>query len=218
MALNVKYGDRSITWGNEALVVAKFDESGKVDTASIKVLTGLVSVGAMEDQAEVQNYPADDIADHATKKGATLLNGELVFLQTDEALKEELLGQVAATNGLGYVQTGQYPNRIIQYVQRTQTKKADGTIGKGYKIQVLPNVQATAELSFESETDSSDGVDPIQYTLAIQATATDNYVDKGFKPAQQEFVIDGDNVELFEEKFTTAPFVFMPDTTLTATE
>lgn len=214
MALNVQYGNRSITWGNEALVVAKFNSSGQVETDSIKVLTGLVSVGAMEDQAEVQNYAADDVADHATKKGATLLNGELVFLQTDEALKEELLGQVEASNGLGYVQTGQYPNRIIQYVQRTQTKKADGTIEKGYKIQVLPNVQATAELSFESETDSSDGVDPIQYTLAIQATSTDNYVDKGFKPAQQEFVIDGDNVELFEKKFTTAPFILKPDTTL----
>lgn len=217
MALNIDYANRSITWGNQALTTARFDSSGKIDSSSIGIITGMISASNMEDQSEVQNFAADDVPNHGSKKGSTLLQGEMTFYQADDTLKTELLGQVKATNELGYVETGQYPFVCVQYIQRTQTKKADGTIEQGYKVIVYPNVQATGELQFESETDSTDGVDPIQYTLAIQATATDNYQDKGHRPARQIFDIQGDDVALFEKKFSDKPFIFMPDTTLTAT-
>ena len=52
MALNLNYGERKIFWGNEGLLVAKLDATGAKPVAkNIKLVTGLVSVGEMEDQA-----------------------------------------------------------------------------------------------------------------------------------------------------------------------
>ena len=47
---------------------------------------------------------------------------------------------------------------------------------------VYPNLRPTTETTKESETDSVDGVDPIQWTLAVQATESDIYLngDKKF--------------------------------------
>jgi len=175
--MKLQYGERKIFWGNEALVIGTLDASGATPTVSdIKLITGLVSVGSMEDQAETTNYAADDVPDHASKKGSTLITGEMAFLQTDEELKTDLLGHVAAPNGLGTVATGAYPNKIVQYIQRGRKKDpATGVVVDGYKIKVFPNLSATGEPTDESETESSDGVDAIQYTVPVQATATDGY-------------------------------------------
>lgn len=52
----------------------------------------------MEDQAENLNFAADDISDHGSKKGSTLL-AEMVFMQLDEGVAEDLMGQVKSENG-----------------------------------------------------------------------------------------------------------------------
>ena len=115
MALDLNYGERKIFWGNEGLLVAKLDSTGAKPIAkNIKLVTGLVSVGEMEDQAETSNFAADDISDHGSKKGATLLQGEMVFMQLDEGVAEDLMGQVKSENGLGYISTGNYSDFIVQ--------------------------------------------------------------------------------------------------------
>ena len=212
MALNLTYGDRKIFWGNEGLLVAKLDATGAKPTAkNIKLVTGLVSVGEMEDQAETSNFAADDIANHGSKKGSTLLQGEMVFMQTDEAVAEMLLGHVKSENGLGYVQTGNYSDFIIQYVNKARKKTATGVVD-GYKINVYPSLKATAEAGFESETDSSDGVDPIQYTIAVEASGTANYRSQGKTPASIAYEVWGEQAIEFEKMMNAGLFVMFPDT------
>ena len=102
--MKLDYNSREIFFGNEALIVADMAKgsNGKPVFTNHKIVTGLVSVGEMEDQAETNSYPADDVPDHGVKKGATLLQGEMVFIQTDQALKEDILGQQRTANGLGW--------------------------------------------------------------------------------------------------------------------
>ena len=90
--MKLDYNSREIFFGNEALIVADMSKgsNGKPEFTNHKIVTGLVSVGEMEDQAETSSYPADDVPDHGIKKGATLLQGEMVFIQTDQALKEDI--------------------------------------------------------------------------------------------------------------------------------
>lgn len=217
MALNLTYGDRKIFWGNEGLLVAKLDATGAKPVASgIKLVTGLVSVGEMEDQAETSNFPADDVANHGSKKGATLLQGEMVFMQTDEAVAEMLLGHVKSENGLGYVQTGNYSDFIIQYVNKARKKTATGVVD-GYKINVYPSLKATAEAGFESETDSSDGVDPIQYTVPVEASGTANYRSQGKTPAVISYEVWGEQAVEFEKMMNAQLFIMFPDTIIPTT-
>lgn len=216
MVLNLKYGDRKIFWGNEGLLVGKIDTKGAKPTATgIKLVTGLVSVGAMEDQAETSNFAADDISNHGSKKGSTLLQGEMVFMQTDEAVAEMLLGHVKSENGLGYVQTGNYSDFIIQYVNKARKKTETGVID-GYKINVYPSLKATAEAGYESETDSSDGVDPIQYTVPVEASGTANYISQGKAPSVISYEVWGAQAVEFEKKMNTALFIMFPDTIIPA--
>lgn len=212
MALNLKYGERKIFWGNEGLLVGKLDATAdKITAKGIKLVTGLVSVGAMEDQAETANFAADDISNHGSKKGSTLLQGEIVFMQLDEGVAEDLMGQVKSDNGLGYISTGNYSDFIVQYVNKARKKTAEGVID-GYKINVYPSLKATADASGESETDSSDGVDPIQYTLAVEATGTPLYASKGKTPAMVPYEVWGDQAVEFEKMMNEGPFIMFPDT------
>lgn len=214
MALNLNYGDRKIFWGNEGLLVAKLDSTGGKTTAkNIKLVTGLVSVGEMEDQAETSNFPADDIGNHGSKKGSTLLEGEIVLMQTDEAVAEMLLGHVKSENGLGYVQTGNYSDFVIQYVNRARKKTSDGVVD-GYKINVYPSLKATAEAGYESETDSTDGVDPIQYTIPVQAAGTASYRSQGKTPAVISYEVWGAQAEQFEKMMNAGLFIMFPDTAI----
>ena len=216
MALDLQYGERKIFWGNEGLLVAKLDNTGAKPVAkNIKLVTGLVSVGEMEDQAETSNFAADDISDHGSKKGATLLQGEMVFMQLDEGVAEDLMGQVKSENGLGYISTGNYSDFIVQYVNKARKKTADGVVD-GYKINVYPALKATADAGGESETDSSDGVDPIQYTLPVSATGTAAYRSQGKTPAVVPYEVWGEQAIEFEKMMNDTPFIMFPDTVIPA--
>lgn len=214
--MKLTYAQREIFWGNEALIVSDItkDESGAIQVSNSKIVTGLVSVGAMEDQAEVQNFPADDVPDHGVKKGATLLQGEMVFIQTDQVLKEDILGQKKTANGLGYSATGNWKTKCVQYLVKGRRRTLDGGFEDGWKVIVYPNLTPTAEATSESETDSVDGVDPIQWTLAVQATESDIYTNGNVKVAKIEYDVWGKQAENFAKKMEEGLFVMLPDTVI----
>lgn len=215
--MKLNYDPREIFYGNEALVVADVAKgaNGKIETSNIKLVTGLVSVGAMEDQAETTNYPADDVPDHGFKKGATLLQGSMTFIQTSQALREDLMGWVATDNGLGYSPTGNFKTKLVQYLIKGKRRNMDtGTVEEGWRVVIYPQLTPTAEATNESETDSVDGVDPIQWEVAVQATASDIYTNKGYKVPQIEFTIWGEQAKAYEKKMEEELFILLPDTVI----
>lgn len=215
--MKLDYNSREIFFGNEALIVADMSKgsNGKPEFTNHKIVTGLVSVGAMEDQAETNSYPADDVPDHGVKKGATLLQGEMVFIQTDQALKEDILGQQRTENGLGWSPTGNWKTKCVQYLIKGRKRdKVTGEFIDGYRVVVYPNLRPTAEATKESETDSVDGVDPIQWTLAVQATESDIYLNGDKKVPAIEYEIWGDQAKDFANKMESGLFIMQPDTVL----
>ena len=215
--MKLDYNSREIFFGNEALIVADMAKgsNGKPEFTNHKIVTGLVSVGEMEDQAETNSYPADDVPDHGVKKGATLLQGEMVFIQTDQALKEDILGQQRTANGLGWSPTGNWKTKCVQYLIKGRKRdKVTGEFIDGYRVVVYPNLRPTAEATKESETDSVDGVDPIQWTLAVQATESDIYLNNGKNVAAIEYEIWGEQAKDFVKKMESGLFIMQPDTVL----
>lgn len=214
--MKVNYSDRKIFWGNELLLLADITlAEGVITPSNIKLVTGLVSVGSMEDQAETTNYPADDVPDHGFKKGATLLQGEMVFIQTDQELREDLLGWKRTANGLGWSPTGNFKTKLVQYLIKGRKRNTTtGVIEDGWKIILYPQLTPTSEPTFESETDSVDGVDPIQWTFPVQATASDIYTNDGSKVPFIEYEIWGDQAKAFEAKMEEGLFIMLPDTQL----
>lgn len=215
--MKLDYNSREIFFGNEALIVADMSKgsNGKPEFTNHKIVTGLVSVSSMEDQAETNNYPADDVPDHGVKKGATLLQGEMVFIQTDQALKEDILGQQRTSNGLGWSPTGNWKTKCVQYLIKGRKRdKVTGEFIDGYRVVVYPNLRPTAEATKESETDSVDGVDPIQWTLAVQATESDIYLNGDKKVPAIEYEIWGDQAKDFANKMESGLFIMQPDTVL----
>lgn len=215
--MKLDYNSREIFFGNEALIVADMAKgsNGKPAFTNHKIVTGLVSVGEMEDQAETNSYPADDVPDHGVKKGATLLQGEMVFIQTDQALKEDILGQQRTANGLGWSPTGNWKTKCVQYLIKGRKRdKVTGEFIDGYRVVVYPKLKPTAEPTKESETDSVDGVDPIQWTLAVQATESDIYLNNGKNVAAIEYEIWGEQAKDFAKKMESGLFIMQPDTEL----
>ena len=215
--MKLDYNSREIFFGNEALVVADMSKgsNGKPVFTNHKIVTGLVSVGEMEDQAETNSYPADDVPDHGVKKGATLLQGEMVFIQTDQALKEDILGQQRTANGLGWSPTGNWKPKCVQYLIKGRKRdKVTGEFIDGYRVVIYPNLSPTAEATKESETDSVDGVDPIQWTLKVQATDSDIYLNGDKKVPAIEYEIWGDQAKDFANKMEAGLFIMQPDTVL----
>ena len=215
--MKLDYNSREIFFGNEALIVADMAQgsNGKPEFTNHKIVTGLVSVGEMEDQAETNSYPADDVPDHGVKKGATLLQGEMVFIQTDQALKEDILGQQRTANGLGWSPTGNWKTKCVQYLIKGRKRdKVTGEFIDGYRVVVYPNLRPTAEATKESETDSVDGVDPIQWTLAVQATESDIYLNGTKKVPAIEYEIWGEQAKDFAKKMESGLFIMQPDTVL----
>lgn len=215
--MKLDYNSREIFFGNEALIVADMAKgsSGKPVFSNHKIVAGLVSVGSMEDQAETNIYPADDVPDHGVKKGATLIQGEMVFIQTDQALKEDILGQQRTANGLGWSTTGNWKTKCVQYLIKGRKRdKVTGEFIDGYRVVVYPNLRPTAEATKESETESVDGVDPIQWTLAVQATDSDIYLNNGKKVSAIEYEIWGDQAKDFANKMEAGLFIMQPDTEL----
>ena len=219
--MKLDYNSREIFFGNEALIVADMAKgsSGKPVFSNHKIVAGLVSVGSMEDQAETNSYPADDVPDHGVKKGATLIQGEMVFIQTDQALKEDLLGQQRTANGLGWSTTGNWKTKCVQYLIKGRKRdKVTGEFIDGYRVVVYPNLRPKAEATKESETESVDGVDPIQWTLAVQATDSDIYLNNGKKVSAIEYEIWGDQAKDFANKMEAGLFIMQPDTELAVTD
>ena len=215
--MKLDYNSREIFFGNEALIVADMAKgsNGKLEFTNHKIVTGLVSVGEMEDQAETNSYPADDVPDHGVKKGATLLQGEMTFIQTDQGLKEDLLGQQRTANGLGWSPTGDWKTKCVQYLIKGRKRdKVTGEFIDGYRVVVYPKLKPTAEPTKESETDSVDGVDPIQWTLAVQATESDIYLNEGKKVPAIEYEIWGEQAKDFAKKMESGLFIMQPDTVL----
>ena len=215
--MKLDYNSRKIFFGNEALIVADMAQgsNGKPEFTNHKIVTGLVSVGEMEDQAETNSYPADDVPDHGVKKGATLLQGEMKFIQTDQALKEDILGQQRTANGLGWSPTGNWKTKCVQYLIKGRKRdKVTGEFIDGYRVVVYPNLRPTAEATKESETDSVDGVDPIQWTLAVQATDSDIYLNGNKKVPAIEYEIWGEQAKDFAKKMESGLFIMQPDTVL----
>ncbi len=215
--MKLDYNSREIFFGNEALIVADMAKgsNGKPEFTNHKIVTGLVSVGEMEDQAETNSYPADDVPDHGVKKGATLLQGEMVFIQTDQALKEDILGQERTANGLGWSPTGNWKTKCVQYLIKGRKRdKVTGEFIDGYRVVVYPKLKPTAEPTKESETDSVDGVDPIQWTLAVQASESDIYLNGDKKVPVIEYEIWGDQAKDFAKKMEAGLFIMQPDTQL----
>jgi len=204
--MKLDYNSREIFFGNEALIVADMAKgsNGKPVFTNHKIVTGLVSVSEMEDQAETKSFPADDVPDHGVKKGATLLQGEMVFIQTDQALKEDILGQQRTANGLGWSPTGNWKTKCVQYLIKGRKRdKVTGEFIDGYRVVVYPNLRPTSEATKESETDSVDGVDPIQWTLNG---------DK--KVPAIEYEIWGEQAKDFVKKMESGLFIMQPDTEL----
>lgn len=215
--MKLDYNSREIFFGNEALIVADMAQgsNGKPEFTNHKIVTGLVSVGEMEDQAETNSYPADDVPDHGVKKGATLLQGEMVFIQTDQALKEDILGQQRTANGLGWSATGNWKTKCVQYLIKGRKRdKVTGEFIDGYRVVVYPKLKPTSEPTKESETDSVDGVDPIQWTLKVQATDSDIYLNNGKNVAAIEYEIWGEQAKDFAKKMESGLFIMQPDTEL----
>ena len=215
--MKLDYNSREIFFGNEALIVADIanGSNGKPEFTNHKIVTGLVSVGEMEDQAETNSYPADDVPDHGVKKGATLLQGEMVFIQTDQALKEDILGQQRTANGLGWSPTGDWKTKCVQYLIKGRKRdKVTGEFVDGYRVVIYPSLRPTSEAKKESETESVDGVDPIQWTLGVQATESDIYLNGNKKVPAIEYEIWGEQAKDFAKKMEAGLFIMQPDTVL----
>ena len=215
--MKLDYNSREIFFGNEALIVADMAKgsNGKPVFTNHKIVTGLVSVSEMEDQAETKSFPADDVPDHGVKKGATLLQGEMVFIQTDQALKEDILGQQRTANSLGWSPTGNWKTKCVQYLIKGRKRdKFTGEFVDGYRVVVYPNLRPTSEATKESETDSVDGVDPIQWTLSVQATDSDIYLNGDKKVPAIEYEIWGEQAKDFVKKMESGLFIMQPDTEL----
>ena len=184
-----QYKDREMFAGNQRLLIAEL--IGKNKTNKAITGTGLVSVSAMDDEAEIENFAADDVADHATIKGASLLTGSLVFMQLDPDVRVEFFGQDKTENGAGYASTGIYPKRLVQYV--SLGSKRDGT--PKLLVTVYPNMSVTGKPSKETETNSSDTPTAVNWEASVQATGSEFYTTvNGHKSAEFEYVYEGEQV------------------------
>lgn len=185
-----KYNGREMYHGNQRLSIAEL--TGVNQYTDVIFGTGLVSVSAMEDEAEVNNFAADDVPDHATIAGASLLAGTLKFMQLDPDVRVKFFGQDTTTNGFGYATSGVYPQRLVQFV--TLGSKRDGT--KKLMVTVYPNMSVKSKPNKETETDSSDTPTAINWEASVQASGSDYYTTKaGHKSAEFEYFFEGADVD-----------------------
>lgn len=214
MALNLNYGDRKIFWGASGLMIGTLATGSKV--TNLNLVTGLTSIKKMESKSETANFAADDVPNHGSKTTAGALEGEISFLQLDVPVMQDFLGQIQTANKLGYVPTGKYTDKIVQYINKARKKMADGTLVDGYKITVFPALRATGESTSDSETDNEKGTDAIEYTIPVQGGSTPLYSSGGFKPSKMEYEVWGADADNFEKKMNAALFIVFPDTVITS--
>lgn len=204
-----QYKDREMFSGNQRLLIAKL--TGKNTTTDVVFGTGLVSVSSMEDEAEVTNFAADDVPDHATISGASLLKGTLSFIQLDPDVRVKFFGQDTTENGKGYASTGVYPQRLVQYVSLGSTRSGK----KVLLVTVYPNMSVTSQPSKATETNSSDTPTPINWEASVQASGSDFYVtSKGHRSAAFEYRYEGEEVDKVLE-YIDGGGIITPDYTVT---
>ena len=185
-----QYKDREMFSGNQRLLIAKL--TGENETTDVVFGTGLVSVSSMEDEAEVTNFPADDVPDFASVSGASLAKGTITFMQLDPDVRVNFFGQSTTDNGKGYASTGVYPQRLVQFVSIGATK----TGKKKLLVTVYPNMSVTGKPSKSTETDSSDTPTAINWEASVQASGSDFYLTSdGYRSAEFEYVYEGDEVD-----------------------
>lgn len=185
-----QYKDREMFHGNQRLLIAKL--TGENETTDVVFGTGLVSVSSMEDEAEVTNFPADDVPDFASVSGASLAKGTITFMQLDPDVRVNFFGQSTTDNGKGYASTGVYPQRLVQFVSIGATK----TGKKKLLVTVYPNMSVTGKPSKSTETDSSDTPTAINWEASVQASGSDFYLTSdGYRSAEFEYVYEGDEVD-----------------------
>ena len=184
------YNDREMFSGNQRLLIAKL--TGENETTDVVFGTGLVSVSSMEDEAEVTNFPADDVPDFASVSGASLAKGTITFMQLDPDVRVNFFGQSTTDNGKGYASTGVYPQRLVQFVSIGATK----TGKKKLLVTVYPNMSVTGKPSKSTETNSSDTPTAINWEASVQASGSDFYLTSdGYRSAEFEYVYEGDEVD-----------------------
>ena len=204
-----QYKDREMFHGNQRLLIAQL--TGVNATADVVYGTGLVSVSAMEDDAEVNNFAADDVPDHASIAGASLLKGTLSFMQLDPDVRVKFFGQDTTTNGKGYASTGVFPQRLVQYASIGSTK----TGNKKLLVTVYPNMSVTGKPSKSTETDSSDTPTAIKWEASVQASGSDFYMTAGgLRAAEFEYIFEGEEVDTVL-KYIDGGGVLTPDYVLT---
>ena len=185
-----QYKDREMFHGNQRLLIAKL--TGENETTDVVFGTGLVSVSSMEDEAEVTNFPADDVPDFASVSGASLAKGTITFMQLDPDVRVNFFGQSTTDNGKGYASTGVYPQRLVQFVSIGATK----TGKKKLLVTVYPNMSVTGKPSKSTETNSSDTPTAINWEASVQASGSDFYLTSdGYRSAEFEYVYEGDEVD-----------------------
>ena len=184
------YTDREMFHGNQRLLIAKL--TGVNKASDVVYGTGLVSVSAMEDEAEVNNFAADDVPDHASVSGASLLKGTMTFMQLDPDVRVKFFGQDTTANGKGYASIGVYPQRLVQYVSIGSTKSGK----KKILVTVYPNMSVTGRPSKSTETDSSDTPTAINWEASVQASGSDFYLTSGgHRASVVEYVFEGEEVD-----------------------
>ena len=204
-----QYKDREMFHGNQRLLIAKL--TGKNKTTDVVFGTGLVSVSSMEDEAEVTNFPADDVPDHASVSGASLSKGTMTFMQLDPDVRVKFFGQSTTENGKGYASTGVYPQRLVQYVSIGATKSGK----KKLLVTVYPNMSVTGKPSKSTETDSSDTPTAINWEASVQASGSDFYLTSdGYRAAEFEYTFEGDEVDAVL-KYIDGGGIITPDYTVT---
>ena len=185
-----QYKDREMFHGNQRLLIAKL--TGINETTDVVYGTGLVSVSSMEDDAEVNNFAADDVPDHASVAGASLLKGTLSFMQLNPDVRVNFFGQDTTTNGKGCTSTGVYPQRLVQYASIGSTK----TGKKKLLVTVYPNMSVTGKPSKSTETDSSDTPTAIKWEASVQASGSDFYLTStGYRAAEFVYIFEGEEVD-----------------------
>lgn len=185
-----QYKDRELFSGNQRLLIAKL--TGKNKTSDVVFGTGLVSVSAMEDEAEVTNFAADDVPDHLSMTGSSLLKGTMSFIQLDHDVRVEFFGQDTTTNGKGYASTGVYPQRLVQYASLGSSRSGK----KVLLVTVYPNMSVTSKPSKSTETNSADTPTPINWEASVQASGSDFYTTAdGYRSSEFEYRYEGDEVD-----------------------
>ena len=204
-----QYKDREMFHGNQRLLIAKL--TGKNETTDVVFGTGLISVSSMEDEAEVTNFPADDVPDFASVSGASLAKGTMTFMQLDPDIRVKFFGQSTTENGKGYASTGVYPQRLVQYVSLGATK----TGKKKLLVTVYPNMSVTGKPSKSTETDSSDTPTAINWEASVQASGSDFYLTSdGYRSAEFEYTFEGEEVAKVLE-YIDGGGIITPDYTVT---